>query len=261
MKKMSLFSVLVLSLFSLQAGTFDKGKEAFLNNNPVEAALLFEQSLAEEGATEDLYMYLGLSYIQNGLTEKAVEAFMKGAELGGIQQGRFYLNAGNAYYSLSKTEDALFLYEKIIAGNYNEKGKALLNRANIFMSREDYTGAVEIYKEYLAVEPAAPQKEKILQLISLIETRLAQEAAEAERLAAEAERKRLEDERLAAEAAAEAERRRLAEEKRKAEEAARQQALMDEILNSLSNIGEETQNIAADSETIIHSDEDSDIDD
>lgn len=261
MKKPILSAVLLLAALSLQAGPFDKGKEAFLNNNPVEAALHFEQSLSQEGASEDLYMYLGLSYIQNGLIEKAVDAFIKGAEMGGIQQGRFYLNAGNAYYSLNKADDALYLYDKIIEGNYSEKGKALLNRANIYMTREDYSGAVDIYKEYLTYEPEAPQKEKILQLISLIETRMAEEAAEAERLAAEAERMRLEEEQRQADAAAEAERLRLAEEKRKAEEAARQQALMDEILSSLSTIGEETQNIAADSETIIHTDEDSDIDD
>lgn len=247
--------------FALAGGSFDRGKESFLNNKPAEAALFFEQSLTEEPSNEAAYMYLGLSYIQNGLAEKAVNTFMKGADLNGSQKGRFYLNAANAYYSISRTDDALYLYDKVIEGNYPEKKTALLNKANIEMGKEMYAEAVDSYKSYLLADPGSPQKDKILQLISLIENQIAEAQAEAERQAAEAERQRLEEEKRLADAAAEAERLRLAEEQRKADEAARQKALMDEILNSLSNIGDDTQNIAADSETIIHSDEDSNIDD
>ena len=261
MKRQTLALFFIIAGTVLFAGAFEQGKEYFLNNQPAEAALHFEKALSEEPANENVYMYLGLSYIQNGLAEKAIGIFMKGAELGGSQRGRFFLNAGNAYYSIEKMDDALYLYNRIIEENLFEKSRAMLNRANILMKREDYPGAVDMYREYLDADPRSEQKDKILQLIALIETKMAQEAAEAERLAAEADRLRLAEEKRLADAAAEAERLRLEEERRKAEEAARQKALMDEILNSLSNIGEETQNIAAESETIIQEDEDSDIDD
>lgn len=261
MKKQIAFLILLVAVSSGFAGTFEEGKEFFMNDQPAEAAVYFEKALSEEPSNENVYMYLGMSYIQNGLAEKAVSIFTKGAELKGPQEGRFYLNAGNAYYSINRMEDALYMYDKVIEENLPEKSRAMLNRANIYMKQEDYSGAVGLYKEYLDADPRSEQKEKILQLIALIETKMAQEAAEAERLAAEAERLRLEEEKRQADAAAEAERLRLAEEQRKAEEAARQQALMNEILNSLSNIGEETQNIAAESETIIQEDEESDIDD
>jgi tetratricopeptide (TPR) repeat protein len=251
--------LLITSLVS--AGSFDQGKDSFLNNKPDEAIEFFEMALREDPGNEDVFMYLGLSYIQSGLTDKGISVFLKGADLNGFQRGRFYLNAGNAYYSLKDLDNALGVYDLIIEEELSEKGDALLNRANIFMNKDDLSGAVDIYREYLTVEPLSDQKEKILRLISLIDTKLETEALEAERLAAEAERLRLEEEQRKASEAAEAENQRLAEERRKAEEAARQQALMDEILNSLSNIGEDTQNIAADSETIIHTDEDSDIDD
>lgn len=234
----------------LNAGSFEKGKTAFLNNKPAEAALYFEQAVNEEPANEDAYMYLGLSYVQNGLAEKAAGVFLKGAEIGGSQEGRFYLNAGNAYLSLNKTDEALTFYNKVIDGNLDEKDKALLNKANILMGREDYADAVDVYKAYLIADPDSQQKEKIMQLISLVENQIA-----------EAERIKKEQAQKLAEAAAEAEKKKQEEEKKKADEAARQKALMDEILNSLSNIGEDTQNIAAGSETIIHSDEESDIDD
>lgn len=279
MKKSSFILSFIFMVSSLSAGSFDQGKESFLNNNPTEAIGFFEKALSENPGNEDVFMYLGLSYIQKGLTEKAISVFLKGAELNGLQKGRFYLNAGNAYYTLEDLENALGVYDLIIEKGYREKGDALLNRANIFMDREEYPYAVEVYKNYLTEVPLSVQKEKILHLISLIEAKLDAEALEAERLAAEAERSRLaeeqrkvdeaaEEERLRlaeeqrqADEAAEEERLRLAEEQRKADEAARQQAIMNDILNSLSNIGEDTQNISADSETIEHTDEDSDIDD
>lgn len=259
--------------------SFEKGKDSFLNNNPGEAALYFEKALSEDPQNENAFMYLGLSYIQSGLTDKAVSSFLKGADLNGVQQGRFYLNAGNAYLSRDQFDDAADLYNLVISGNFAEKSEALLNSANILIKKKELSDAVSLYKDYLVEEPFSMQKDKILQLISLIEKKIEDEAREAERLAAEAERLRLAEEQRKADAAAEAERQRLAEqqseadlaaeaerqrlaaEKLKAEEAARQQALMDEILNSLSNIGDDTQNISADSETIIHTDEESDIDD
>ncbi|MBI9099753.1 MAG: tetratricopeptide repeat protein [Spirochaetaceae bacterium] len=261
---MKFFYIMAIILFFppfISAGTFDKGKEAFLNNNPAEAVLYLEQALSEEPGNENVYMYLGLSYIQNGLIEKAITVFLNGADQAGIQEGRFYLNAGNAYYSKEKLDEALKLYNLIISEGFREKGQALLNKANIYMTKKNFPEAVSLYKEYLLEEPLSDQKEKILRLITLIEAKIEAEALEAERLAAEAERLRLSEEQRKASEAAEAERLRLAEEKRKAEEAARQQALMDEILNSLSTIGEDTQNIAADSETIKQTDEASDIDD
>lgn len=254
------FYVFLITQF-LFATAFDQGKEFFLNNKPVEAAIYFEKAMSEDQENENIYMYLGLSYIQSGLTDKGISSFLKGADLEGAQRGRFYMNAGNAYFSMNDYENALAVYELIIEEGLSEKGKALLNSANILMHKEELSEAVSQYKLYLVEEPLSDQRDKILRLISLIETKIEADAREMERLAAEAERLRLEEEQRKATEAAEVEKLRLAEEKRKAEEAARQQALMNEILNSLSKIKDETQNIAADSETIIITNEDSDIDD
>ncbi|MDA3809062.1 MAG: hypothetical protein PF518_01910 [Spirochaetaceae bacterium] len=261
MKYFLIIFILFLIIPNTWATSFDQGKDSFLNNKPAEATLFFKKALTEEPANENVYMYLGLSYVQSGLSDKAISIFMEGADLNGDQKGRFYLNAGNVYLSQNKLDDALVLYDLIISENLSEKGDALLNRANILMNKNELKNAVAVYKNYLVEKLFSQQKSKITRLIALIETKLAAEASEAERQAAEAERLRLEEEKRLAENAAEAERLRLAEAKRKADEAARQQALMNDILNSLSTIGDDTQNIAADSETIKQTDEDSGIDD
>jgi len=253
---------LIIYIIPLRAITFfEQGKESFLNNNPVEAVFLFEKAKNEEPYNEDVFMYLGLSYIQNDQFPKAIEEFLGGAQLNGTQKGRFYLNVGNAYLSSDNYESANEYYNMIIDSNLPEKGDALLNRANIYLNKKQFPSAVEGYNNYLAEVPDSYQKDKIIRLISLLNKKIDDEVKESERLAAEAERNRLLEEQRKNDEAAEAERIRLAEERRRAEEAARQQALMDEILNSLSNISDETQNISAGSETITHTDEESGIDD
>lgn len=196
---------------SIYGGSFDQGKDFFLNNSPVEAALYFELALKDDPNNENIIMYLGLSYIQSGLTAKGISSFIRGADLNGIQKGRFYLNAGNAYFSQSDFTNALVYYNLIIDEGLREKGDALLNRANILMSSEDLSGAVDVYRLYLIAKPLSEQKDKILRLIALIENKLEAEALESEKLAAEAERLRLQEEQRIATEAADAETRRLAE--------------------------------------------------
>ncbi len=260
--KFFLFIVLCLYIIPLYSATFfEQGKVSFLNNDPAESVRYLEKAKIEEPLNENVYMYLGLSYIQKGSTQDAISNFLIGADLKGVQEGRFILNVGNTYFSDNNYDKALEYYDLIISKNFPEKGDALLNRAQIYLNKKEFNTAVDNYKNYLVVVPDSYQKEKITRLISLIQNKLDEEALNAERLAAEAERDRLLAEQNAADEAAERERNRLANERRRAEDAARQQALMDEILNSLSNISDETQNISADSETINQIDETSDIDD
>ena len=255
-----IFIIIVVSPLSA-VSNFEQGKDSFLNNKPVEAVLFFEKAKSEEPLNENIYMYLGLSYIQNGLSSKAIASFLDGADLNGVQKGRFYLNVGNTYYSDNDFKQALEYYDLIIDSDFTEKGDALLNRANIYLNKNDLKTAAGEYQNYLTEVPESYQREKILRLISLINNKLEEEVLSAERIAAEEERQRLLEEQKKADEVAEAERIRVADERRRAEEAARQQALMDEILNSLSKISDETQNISAGSETISHIDEESGIDD
>jgi DNA-binding protein H-NS len=105
---------------------------------------------------------------------------------------------------------------------------------------------VDDYQQYLRLDPQSYQKEQVEEIIALLrqfmdnEEEMARQAAQRARMEEEA---------------------RLSAEREAAEEAARQQALLDNILNSLDKVGNDSEIISAGDESLIFDEEESDISD
>ena len=114
-------------------------------------------------------------------------------------------NLGNVYFLQSRFTEAEEAYTAALSVR-RAYPPAVLNRANTYIKLENYPQALEDYKFYLNLEPAASQRQAIQRMISLLESeqreaemvRMQEEAQklaeEAERHAAEARYKKLQDE-------------------------------------------------------------------
>jgi len=225
---------------------FNKGLESFKWQKPDEASVYFLKA-SEADPSRDLYLlYLGISYHQSGKLQEAEEVYSTGIDLNGAERDRLLLNRGNLRNARGDYGGASSDYSRLIEAGGSLASSAVLNRANMELNRGSFALAVDDYSSYLVMEPLSPQKEKIEELLELLNARLASDAAAA---AAAAEQARLEEER------------RLAEEAARAEEEARRAALMEEALQSLSSSGEDTKSISAGSESIREDFEDSALED
>ena len=112
---------------------------------------------------------------------------------------------GNVYFLQSRFTEAEEAYTAALSVR-RAYPPAVLNRANTYIKLENYPQALEDYKFYLNLEPAASQRQVIQRMISLLESeqreaemvRMQEEAQklaeEAERRTAEARYKKLQDE-------------------------------------------------------------------
>ncbi len=212
-----------------QEKLFKSAEELFLNNKPADAIPLFVTALQQDPNNEKIYMMLGISYAQTKNYTKAIETFQEGAKKALKDRDIFYYNAGNIYYVTGQYVPANEMYSKAIRENGNN-ADIYLNRANTRLNMQMYEDAVADYKVYLALDPQTYQRESILKLIGILEGRLAHE-------------KQLKEEE---------EQRRLAEEQRR-------QELLNEVLGSLKNVGDETRNVSAGSEKISDYEEELDL--
>ncbi len=214
---------------------FEKGLDSFKWQKSDEAAVFFSQAVEADPRRDVLYLYLGISYHESGRLQDAEESYTQGISLNGGERDRLLLNRGNLRTSRSDYTGASSDYTLLIDAAGPLFSSALLNRANMELNQSSLVLALDDYSRYLVVEPESPQRETIEELIRLLNIRLAGDAQAAE---AAAEKARLEEER------------RIAEEAVRAEEEARRAALMEEVLQSLSNSAEDTKSISAGSETI-----------
>lgn len=245
-------SVLILICITTSVGAqsaddwFEKGLESFRWQKNEEAAIYFQKA-ADADPGKDLYfLYLGLTAHETGRLQNADNFYSSGISLNGAERDRLLLNRGNLRAEMGKIEDAASDYSLIIDAGVPLSSSAMLNRANLELNNASFESAVDDYTQYLVMEPASPQRETIEELIGLLGARM---ASDAELARAAAEQARLEEER------------RLAEEARQAEEDARRAALMAEVLQSLSDSGEDTKSISAGSENIREEFEDSALED
>jgi len=195
-----------------------EGEKHLSLNNPTKALTYLEAALAQIGPDERVLLDLGLAYQRSGQVLEAQKALRQGADLKGPLQKILLLNLGISSYSVKDWKAAEAAYTEALALDpaYPE---ALLNRANSRLSSQAWAGAAEDYRGYQAAAPANPQKEKIDQLIGLLDQAAGE--AEASRLAEETRKKKAEAEAQALAEASEAER-------RKAEEAALAQKAADD---------------------------------
>jgi len=212
MKRLILAGFLLLScaaVFGVSA-FFDKGEALFVQNKPQDAQPLLESALNEDPSNEKIYLYLGIIYQQLGDAQKAIDILKRGLSIASTYKDLFYYNMGNDFFSRKEFAFAEEMYNDALAAN-KDLSKAYLNRAQARLQLQNYSGAVADYTLFLQLVPQDPQRPSIEKLIALL--RQAQDDQEKARQAA----------------------------------LAKQQALMNEVLNSLNNAGEDTKNLSVDS--------------
>lgn len=187
----------------------------FMDNKPAEALPLFENALRQSPEEGELYMYLATCYEQMGNIEASIRTYEQGLKHAGSQEAVFYYNLGNNYNRLENYEQSLKMYNQAVRRN-NQLARAYLNRANVLVRQAEYTQAIADYRVYLTLEPDSSQRENIEKMISLLNNKIVL-----------------------------AERQRQEEERRRREEEQRQQELLEQVLNSLEESGEETKNLSA----------------
>lgn len=216
-----------------------EGEKQLSLNNPAKALTYLEAALAQGAVDERLLLDLGLAYQRTGQPKEAQKVFRQGADLGGPGRKTFLLNLGISAYSVKDWAAAEAAYTEALLGE-PQFPEALLNRANSRLSSQSWAGAAEDYRAYQAAAPANPQKEKIDQLLLLLDQAAGE--AEAARLAEETRKKKAEEEAQALAALAEADRqkaeaeaeaRRLADEAAIAAERQKQEEILARIRESL----------------------------
>jgi len=178
-----------------EAGAFEEGERLFRADDPKAAIAYLERAVAEPGADERAWLYLGVAYQQLGRFEDAARSFRAGSAVAARFKHLFFFDLGNVYALQGKNAFAAEMYGSALEANPSFSD-AYLNRANARLSIRDYTGARDDYQRYLELAPNSAQRasiEEILRRLAAgIEEALRQASeAEARRLAAEEARKAL----------------------------------------------------------------------
>jgi tetratricopeptide (TPR) repeat protein len=218
------FPVIVFS-FVTQAmycqSAFTRGEELFLANKPQEALAFLEAAAAGDPANVQAALYLGIAYEQLKRNDDAIAAFRKILPRAGGQSALIAFNLGNVYFAKGETNFAEQYYTQAIQAD-PVYATAYLNRANARIKNGALREALPDYAQYLALEPASPQRPQIEQLIAFINSEFS--AEEERRIRAEAEER---------------------------EAAERKQRLLDEISASLQAAAEETRSLSAGAEDVL----------
>ena len=182
-----------------------QGKRLLLNNQPDKALPLFYQASSEGQNDPKINLYLGICYINLGKYAEAEQQLLAGKSKDTSGAYLYSYNLGNVYFLQSRFTEAEEAYTAALSAR-RAYPPAVLNRANTYIKLENHPQALEDYKFYLNLEPAASQRQAIQRMISLLESeqrevemiRMQEEAQklaeEAERRAAEVRYKKLQDE-------------------------------------------------------------------
>ena len=204
-----LIPIIIYLLVPVVSGFADdaltQGKNFLLKNQPDKALPLFYQAASEGKKDPKINLYLGVCYISLGKYAEAEQQLLAGKSKDAAGSYLYSYNLGNVYFLQSRFTEAEEAYTAALSVR-RAYPPAVLNRANTYIKLENYPQALEDYKFYLNLEPAASQRQTIQRMISLLESeqreaamiRMQEEtqklAEEAERRAAEARYKRLQDE-------------------------------------------------------------------
>ncbi len=258
-------AILIFSVCGLlPAGSYQDGLNAYREGRDLEARGFLEKALAEEAGNDGVCLYLGILYQKEGDPAAAEEIMKKGISLQGKYFHELIFNLANLYYTTGKYEQAEEQYTSLAETLNPFRTKALLNRANMSVTNQAYQKALDDYLNYLMEVPDTPKRESIEEMVALLRQYLQDEEQkrleEEDRLRREEEERRLAAEEEARKLEEETRQREIAEQQR-LEEEARQRALMENILNSLSTAGKETESFNAESEKVEEDFEESDLDD
>jgi len=214
-KRLSVACALAVAASLAWAGSLEDGERLFREDKPAQAAPLLERAVAESGADERAWVYLGVCYIQLGKLDQAAAVLRKGLSSAIRYKQDLYYNLGVVFVLQGKNAFAVDMFGEAIGADATYS-PAYLHRANARVNTKDYAGAVADYRRFLDLEPGSAKRPQVEQIIKLLEAN----AAEAARLAAEAEAKRLADE-------------------------AAKKALMDQMAASLKESADETKSVSA----------------
>ena len=204
-------AVLLAALPAFSASSFlEKGEALFVQNQPRDAEPLLESALRDDPSNEKVYLYLGIIYQQLGDLDKAVDVLNRGLAVSTQYKDLMYYNMGNDWFARKDYAQAERMYSQALAEN-KDLAEGYLNRANARLQLQSYDSAVNDYTLFLQLQPQDPQRPQIEQVI-----RLLQQMKEAKL-------------------------------KQQEEEVARQKALMNDVMNSLSNAGDDAKNLSVES--------------
>lgn len=156
---------------------FARGEELFQLNRPEEAIPFLEKCIDVQNINPDVYIYLGVAYYQTSQFEKSLSVFTKGLAVRGSDRRILAYNAGNSAYAMGSYARADACYA-IAVKEDPSFSSAVLNRANAQLRLDHLADARENYVRYLELENDAVQKEKIEQLIVLLDEEIARRAKE-----------------------------------------------------------------------------------
>ena len=220
MKRLGLL-LAVLSTLAIRVGAFtalEEGGRLLMENNPTEALPLLLEALDIEPQNDKIYLYLGILYEQIGQTEKSNTILQRGLGVSKAQKHLFYYNIGNNFSRQGDNRLAEDMYSQAISSD-RDYADPYLNRGNTRLSLKDFEGALSDYVIYLKLKPESTQKTNVRRMIEALRGHLN------EITVAENERK------------------------------AREQALMNQVLNSLKNASEDATNLSSGTDKVRETEE------
>ena len=246
------FFGLFLLILVIPAGAqsdFTRGEELFRQNRPQEALRFLESAVSEDPAHVQAFMYLGIVYLQLSRVDDAIKTYSKILPRGGDETAKIAFNLGNAYFAKGDHVLARDYYTQAIREDPSY-ASAYLNRANALVKNGELADAVADYEEYLSLEPGSGKREQVIKLIAFIREEFA--AVDRRRIMAEEAARAAELARVRAEEAAraEAERRRIEAEEAARIEAERRRRLLQEVTESLQAAAEDSKGLSAGTEDV-----------
>jgi tetratricopeptide (TPR) repeat protein len=222
MKKLifSAFLCVFLISYSFAQTDFVCGEALFMQNKPAEALVFLENAVAEDTAHVQAYLYMGIAYEQLGKFNEAVAVYRRILDRAGNLSACVSTNLGNVYFRMGNFDYAQQYYTRALAED-SAYSSACLGRANTRLKTGALRDAVADYELYLAMEPRSPQRARIEQMVSFVNSEFAAE-----------------------------ERRRLLAEETAREEAARRQRLFDDLAASLQSAAGDSQGLSTGAENV-----------
>ena len=222
MKKLLLSACLCVIILSIGYGqtNFTRGEELFMQNKPAEALMYLENSVADDPAHAQAFLYLGIAYEQLGRNNEAIAVYRRILNRAGNLAAAISTNLANVYFQSGNLEYAGQFYSQAITED-SLYASAYLGRANTRIKTGALREAVIDYESFLVLEPRSRKRPEIERMIAFIRAEFAAE-----------------------------ERRRLLAEEAAREEAARRQRLLDELAASLQSAAGDSKGLSSGAENV-----------
>ncbi|HAO30023.1 MAG TPA: hypothetical protein DCQ43_01610 [Treponema sp.] len=226
---------------SVWAGeNFSTGETLFSHNRPSEAIPYLQTAISTEHEPR-AYLYLALAYAQTGQYQLSLDTADKAMSVSGTNKKIIAYNAGNTAYTMGNYALAEQWFSIAISADPSY-ASPVLNRANARLQQKKYSESISDYNAYLALAPGDSQSEQIKQIVAAIQAQMQKDEQDAILREQEAERLKIEEERVEAERAAEKER-------AAAEAAERRRRLLEDVAASLQD--SQSENLSAGTESTV----------